>query len=168
MTLSVASSSGSGNDASVSPNAKRVITSAAVCAVVVAALGIAAALGAFSLGAKPSVTADPPSAFIQPHVPPGVVPRQSALAIELRVRKSLGPHARITSVVVVAHRRQISRVIGGSGPEIDRGGPAWIVRARGLFHPVTIPPGGSDRMTQRNGYVVIDDMTGNMLAYGFG
>jgi hypothetical protein len=144
------------------------VAGASACAAVVAAIGIAATLGAFSRVPERSGTATAPSAFVRPHVPPGVMLRQRARAIELRVRKSLGPHAVITSVVVVAHRRETSRVIGGTGPDIEHGGPAWIVRARGLFRPVTIPPGGHFRIRQRNGYVVIDDETGNTLAYGFG
>jgi hypothetical protein len=136
------------------------------CAAVGAAIGIAAAFGAFSRGASHSGTTA--SAYVRPHVPPGVVLRQNARAVERRVRQSLGAHAVITSVVVVAHRRETSRVIGGTGPEIEHGGPAWIVRARGLFQPVTIPPGGHFRAAQRHGYVVIDDRTGRTLAYGFG
>jgi hypothetical protein len=34
--------------------------------------------------------------------------------------------------------------------------------------PVTIPPASRVHMTQRDGYVVIDDTTGKTIAYGFG
>lgn len=137
-----------------------------VGASVAVAVAIASAFGAFGGGG--SASKSPTAAAVRPRIPPGVMLHQKAVALENRVRRRLGPHSVITSVLVVAHRRETSRLIGGTGPEIENGGPAWIIHARGLFAPVTNPPGGSFHVRQRNGYVVIDDKTGHTLAYGFG
>src|SRR5438309_2625833 len=141
----------------------RLLVLACVAAAIAAGVGIAAGLGGFGGNTRNPATSM--ADYVRPHVPPGVVLRQSARVMEQRVRRSLGPHSVITSVVVVRHRREIRRVVGGTGPVIEHGGPAWIVRACGLFRPETIPPGGHFRVAQRSGYVIIDDRTSNNIAY---
>ena len=107
-------------------------------------------------------------AYVPPRIPAGVKPRQAAADLERRVLRILGTGSRIASVVLVAHRQDVARYLPSlpSGPALV-GGPAWIVRANGLFEPVSVPPGGHKLTKPRKGWFVFDDKTGVSIAYGF-
>jgi hypothetical protein len=148
-------------------SSRRVVVGAVACALG-GALALAVWHRSFINDPSPSSSMSP-SEFVRPEIPSNVSLQQNASMIERNVRRSLGGHSVITSVRVVARRSELGEaLIGGTGPEFEHGGPAWIVRARGLFRPVTIPPGGHFTAKLRSGYVVIDDATGQTLAYGFG
>jgi hypothetical protein len=143
------------------------IAGGAALALIGAGIGIAAGLGAFDGGACDVAAPSASAQYVRPRVPPGVVLRQTARKIEQRVRHSLGRDSVITSVVVVAHRRETASLIGGTGPDIEHGGPAWIVRARGQFALGARPQCADLRGQQQSGYFVIDDKTGRTFASGF-
>jgi hypothetical protein len=114
---------------------------------------------------------DPPPRYVPAQKPRGIVLHQNARAIETGVLTWLGPKSRILSVRVIARRADLARALpeyGGSGPSLEHGGPAWIVRAHGLFEPLTLPLGGLPRTSPSTGFVIFDDATGRRLGYGFG
>jgi hypothetical protein len=147
-------------------NRKKILAVTVACALIIGVIALAASRRSFGHSTSSSARM-PPAAFVRPHVPRNVVLRQDARMIERNVRENLGDRSVITSVRVVTHRKEIEAVIGGTGPAFEHGGPAWIVRARGLFRPITVPPGGHFTERLRSGYFVIDDVTGRTLAYGF-
>jgi len=109
--------------------------------------------------------------YIPPIVPPGVTLHQSYRALEKNVLDALGSSSILNSVRVVSTRADLPEAVpemaGTVAGSDAAGGPAWIIRANGLFRPVTDPPGAHPLTTPRDGYVVIDDTTGNTLAYGW-
>jgi hypothetical protein len=134
------------------------------------AVGIAVAatvIGLTHQGAPDHETFKP--RVVTPLIPPGVIVTRSPEAVEKRVRAGLGRDAQIKSIRAVSSRREISRFIPSLGafPAKETSGPVWIVRARGAFRRVTDQPGQSVLKGQRNGYVVVDDATGTVIAYGW-
>ena len=107
--------------------------------------------------------------MVAPLIPPGVVVTRSPEAVEKRVRAGLGRDAQIQSIRAVSSRRELSRFIPSLGAFAakEKGGPVWIVRAHGAFRRVTDQPGQRALTGQRNGYVVVDDATGTVIAYGW-
>src|SRR5437899_9631784 len=89
------------------------------------------------------------SRYVRPKLPPDIVLRQNARTIETRVLRWLGPKSRILSVTVVPREADIVEVIrsyGFSGPSSARDGPAWVVRAHGLFQTL-VPEAGQRPLT---------------------
>lgn len=108
---------------------------------------------------------------VAPVVPHGVKLVRTPAAIEARVLRALGPGSHINSVVVVRRRAEIWTELprlGHPPQDASVGGPAWIIRAYGIFIPVTTRAGVVPRPQPHNGYVVIDDRSDVTLAYGWG
>jgi hypothetical protein len=107
--------------------------------------------------------------YVPPQIPPGLRVKQSVVTLERRVRNDIGPHSKITGVVVVAQLSDVNRYVPqlGHGPGVSAKGPVWIIRAFGLFEPITIPSGAHALTTPRAGWFLFDDKTGVSLGYGF-
>lgn len=110
-------------------------------------------------------------AFVAADVPPGLVLHRSANAVEKQVLDQLGNNSRIINIRAVAARDDVRNYVPigtEAGSAKIHGGPAWIVHATGMFQRVTDPPGSAPLATPREGFVVVDDATGETLAYGWG
>jgi hypothetical protein len=134
----------------------------AFCAAAIAAGGL--------LGTSVDGRKDRTYVFIQPRIPAGMTLRQSAETVEKRVLNDLGSRAHLNSVRVVGSRSDIGKFVVGLGqaaPQERKGGLTWIIRAYGLFKPVTVPPGAPEVTTARTGWVIVDDASGQSIGYGW-
>lgn len=110
--------------------------------------------------------------YVPPTIPAGLSLHQHADALEKRVLDDLGANSKIESVRVVTNRAAARAAIPSlpkpARSEAKQDGPAWIVRAFGMFEPVTAPPGAALITQPHHGFVVVDDKTGATIAYGWG
>ncbi|HEX3678969.1 MAG TPA: hypothetical protein VHU90_04540 [Galbitalea sp.] len=110
--------------------------------------------------------------FVAAVIPPSLELHRSADAVEEQVLNRLGHGSRIISVRAVPSRGDLTRYLPSLGAEAAPGtindGPVWIVRASGVFQRVTDPPGDPPLATPREGFVVVDDASGETVAYGWG
>ena len=63
--------------------------------------------------------------------------------------------------------RPTSRTLVVQAQRNESAGVTRIVRAYGLFQPVTTPPGASGVSGSRDGWVIVDDNTGQAIGYGW-
>lgn len=135
--------------------------------VLACALGIATFVFASQAGGHSKRT----YGLMDPKVALGVVPKLRAADVEKKVLDALGPQSSLKSVAVLPSRMDVSSAVPGfgepEGPQIENLTPVWVVRAYGLFRPVTTAPGADEVTEPRAGYVVIDDGSAQVLGYGW-
>lgn len=132
---------------------------------ILAALGIVTVVGVASLanaGTGPTIT-----------VPAGIATRMNAADVIASVERRLMNMSAgvpnsvpITILSVTAtDAGSVDAVEPNAGIDTSFGGVVWIVRAKGTFVGVHVPP-GTKPITSSTGYLLIDDATGEPMGMG--